>query len=274
MIFSGLLLVFCSFLIRVKLESYFFSYLFANETKSLVLQSFKIIALLPQSLIIFVACLLSVFREIFKKELEYNAAKLAESTRELELIKAKINPHFLLNTLNNIYAINYLESPRTSESILQLSKVLSFTIYKSKEKLIELQEEIELLQALIGLYQLKNNDSLPIQLTIENESEEEKFIPGFVLFSLLENAFKHSDLLTNESAFLRIHISVKNQIFLFEITNTISKKTSFDKNEKLSGGVGSKDINKMLKDQYADRFEYLVDSNSNQYHVKLIIYGF
>ncbi len=266
----AVILIFISYFIRLNIEKLFIPYLIQNDAKNFTISTFKIIAILPQALIILVACLLSTFREVFNKELVYNATKLEESNRELELIKAKVNPHFLLNTLNNIYAINYQESPKTSEAIIQLSKVLSFTIYKSKNKLLLIQEEIELLEALIGLYQLKFYDKLNINFTFQKQ-QSEILIPSMVLFSLLENALKHSDLSIDKSTFLKINLELNEGFLLFEIENSISEMSINENENQVSGGLGANAITQILKNQYGNDFSFDVFKTNSTYKVILKI---
>jgi LytS/YehU family sensor histidine kinase len=242
-----------------------------NQNKDFAISTFKIIALLPQALIILLACLIGTFREVFKKELIYNKTKLEESQRELELIKAKVNPHFLLNTLNNIYAVNYEESPKTSKAILQLSKVLSFTIYKNKNPLILLAEEVELMESLIGLYQLKYDNRLNIIFKQNFNDEREVKIPTLVLFSLLENAFKHSDLSLDEKSFLKMELNLEKNQLIFNIENSFSISKVND--NYLSGGIDSKSIEKLLMDQFDSRYFFKQESSGGKFSVKLMIDG-
>jgi two-component system LytT family sensor kinase len=264
-------LVFTSYYIRLNIERSFVPFLKQNQNKDFAISTFKIIALLPQALIILLACLIGTFKEIFKKELIYNKTKLEESQRELELIKAKVNPHFLLNTLNNIYSVNYDESPKTSKAILQLSKVLSFTIYKNKNAQILLTEEIDLMESLIGLYQLKYDNQLNINFIQNFNDEREVKIPSLVLFSLLENAFKHSDLSLDEKSFLKIELILEKNQLLFNIENSFSSSRVND--NYLSGGIDSRSIEKLLIAQFDSRYLFKQESLDSKFSVKLMIDG-
>ncbi|MDX2174542.1 MAG: sensor histidine kinase [Bacteroidota bacterium] len=228
--------------------------------------------IISQSLVVFIACMLSISNETLTLESALNKTKIEKNEADLNLLKAKINPHFLLNTLNNIYAINYEESPKTSEAIMQLSKVLSYTIYKSKNSLIVLSEEIELLESLIGLYQLKFDNQLRIQLTL-NETVTQSLIeiPSLVLFSLLENAFKHSDLSENPKTYVNINLDLKGNKLIFEIINSVSLiKRHADAN--YFSGLGVDAIKQLLKQKYNSNFNFEIDKKNDSYKVTLIIY--
>lgn len=271
MILIGITLVFLSYFIRLNLEHFFIPFLKQNDNKAFAISTFKVFVLLPQALVILLACLVGTFKEIFNKELIYNATKLEESKRELELIKAKVNPHFLLNTLNNIYSVNYEESPKTSAAILQLSKVLSFTIYKNKNAQIFLSEEVELMESLIGLYQLKYDHRLSIEFKQNFAFESEVKIPSLVLFSLLENAFKHSNLSLEESSFLRIKLNVGKNKLEFMIENSFSDSKVND--NYLSGGINRESIEKLLVDQFGNNFKFELFKSKDVFSVILTIDG-
>jgi two-component system, LytTR family, sensor kinase len=228
-------------------------------------------SIIPQIVLVLAASLIGLIRLSLKKEQEFLALQIEESGRELQLIKSRINPHFLLNTLNNIYAINHEESPQTSQAVLQLSQVLTYTIYKGNQGLISLGDELEMLDALIGLYQLKYDNQLNIQLN-KNIDNIAHMVPSLVMFSLLENAFKHSNLSLSEDASLLIQIELINKQLRFEISNSF-ETTGSNKNNMYQGGLG-KDALHALLNKYA-LFGYSLDykSNENIYTVILLIHG-
>ncbi len=159
-----ILLIFISYWVRTYIENNFI-HISEGITHKFITRSIMIkFSIIPQVVLVLAASLIGLIKLSLQKEQELLALKVEESGRELLLIKSRINPHFLLNTLNNIYAINHEESPQTSQAVLQLSQVLTYTIYKGNQGLISLEDELEMLDALIGLYQLKFNHQLNIQL--------------------------------------------------------------------------------------------------------------
>lgn len=293
LVFYCLGVIFVSFLIRIELEKLFLGHLLKENLIMDSVHNFRGFFVIPQGILVLVGSLTGILKINFEKEQELITLKIEDANRELELIKAKINPHFLLNTLNNIYAINYEESPKTSHAILQLSKVLSYTIYKSKNTLIDLEEEIELLQALIGLYQLKNDNQFDIQIVTNNIRENEENlqikIPSLLLFSLLENAFKHSDISNNNNTlgqlptYIKIKIEVvernsngnlSEKTLNFEIENSISKENESENNQKAvsySSGLGTDAIKQLLRNQYQEKFSFEKLKTENFYKISLII---
>jgi two-component system, LytTR family, sensor kinase len=228
-------------------------------------------SIIPQIVIVLAASLIGLIKLILQKEQEFLALQIEESGRELQLIKSRINPHFLLNTLNNIYAINHEESPQTSKAVLQLSQVLTYTIYKGNQGLINIEDELEMLHALIGLYQLKYNNQLNISIE-EYIDETDYKVPSLVMFSLLENAFKHSNISYAEKGFLSVNLKLSNRKLHFEISNTYEEFRT-NENNMHQGGLG-KDALKALLTQYAgfsSSLEYT--ASENIYTAILLIHG-
>lgn len=199
--------------------------------------------------------------------------EVQEARRELELIKARINPHFLLNSLNNIYAISYRNSPQTNQAILQLSKVLSYTIYQNKHELIAIAEELESMLALAGLYQLKFNNQLSIEIAYDESVEASPFrIPSMVLFSLLENAIKHSGVSENKAGYIKQKLVVNDNTLIFSSENSISPPLKKE-TQMYSGGLGSEAIKKLLAHHFPNNFHLHTEKQSSKYITLLSING-
>src|SRR5258707_7845820 len=109
---------------------------------------------------------------------------------ELNFLKEQINPHFLFNTLNNLYYLAFTQSPNTTEVIAKLSQMMRYMIYDSNYPQVPLGKEIEYMQNYISLERLRLNDSIPIQLEIHGNVEEVRIAP-LIFITFLENAFKH-----------------------------------------------------------------------------------
>lgn len=140
---------------------------------------------------------------------------------ELKALKSQLNPHFLFNTLNNIYTLSIENSPKTPESIEKLSGILDHILYKCNGKYVSLSSEIELLKNYIALEKLRYDDRLKVIFTVNIENDIK--IPPLILLSLTENAFKHGAGEDSGSPKIAIDIIQKGCKFTFEITNTISK---------------------------------------------------
>ncbi len=184
---------------------------------------------------------------------------------ELKTLKAQLNPHFLFNTLNNIYSLSIDNSPKTSESIGKLSEILDHVLYRCNTKFVTLSSEIELLKNYISLEKLRYDDRLQVSFTIAVENDTE--IPPLILLSLVENAFKHGAGEDSGSPKITIHISNKDDEFEFHISNTISA------DEELKGeeSIGLSNIRKQLALIYKNNYSLDIYPTENDFTVVLKI---
>lgn len=139
---------------------------------------------------------------------------------ELKTLKAQLNPHFLFNTLNNIYSLSLDHSPKTPLAIGKLSEILDHVLYKCNDDLVPLSNEINLLHNYIALEKLRYDDRLEVILEANVQSDFQ--VPPLVLLSLVENAFKHGAGEDSGSPKIRIEISSDSRVFKAQISNTIA----------------------------------------------------
>lgn len=161
---------------------------------------------------------------------------------ELKFLKAQINPHFLFNTLNNIYALARKQSAKTPDALLKLSKLMRFMIYDANSSTILLTDEIKLINDYIELESLRYNDRLTVTFdhTIDNPHQQ---IAPLLLIHFVENAFKHG---AGESRFsILIYISISLKVNILEARITNSKENLYTDEE--SGKVGMENIRRQLQ---------------------------
>ena len=184
---------------------------------------------------------------------------------ELKTLKAQLNPHFLFNTLNNIYSLSVGNSPKTSAAIGKLSEILDHVLYRCNGKFVLLSSEIELLQNYIELEKLRYDDRLEVSFitSIENDTE----IPPLVLLSLVENAFKHGAGEDSGSPKIDINIVNNQKELIFNISNTISKDYQSSNQEN----IGLTNIRKQLNLIYQDRYNLEINCSKSIFEVVLKI---
>jgi hypothetical protein len=202
------------------------------------------------------------YQKIRNKELKIDKERVAS---ELKTLKAQLNPHFLFNTLNNIYSLSICNAPETSTSINKLSEILDYVLYRCNTKFVLLSNEIKLLKNYIELEKLRYDDRLKV--TFLNQIENDLEIPPLILLSLVENAFKHGAGEDSGSPKIDIEISNKHNNFTFRISNTISK-------EYISIGkenIGLSNIRKQLNLIYENKHTLTIDNTGNMFVVILKI---
>lgn len=195
------------------------------------------------------------------REKELTEAKLGA---ELKALRGQLNPHFLFNTLNNIYALTRKKDEHAPEVVMKLSDLLSFMLYKANRETITLQQEINFLQDYIALERIRYNERL--ELSFEKDiADPDTPIAPLILLPFVENAFKHG---AGESRFsTKIHICIKQQgsAMHFTIENSIEGE-----NGKAEGRIGLDNVRRQLELLYKD-YTLETGSRGNMYKVSLFI---
>lgn len=191
-----------------------------------------------------------------KAELIKEKAKL-----ELDFLKSQFNPHFLFNSLNNIYGLILRGSIAQSASVIaHLSELLRYTIYEANNEWMPIAQETKLIANYLELEKIRlNHTKVSMDLTIENPLVQ---LPSLLLMPLVENAFKHTEDAPGAFVHLVIHVSQKQLYFMEE--NTVG-----DAKENKYGGLGLQHLRKRLAFFYPDRHQYELNEQANRYRVTL-----
>ena len=160
-----------------------------------------------------------VRNQLASKEREKNLIKEKLET-ELKFLRNQVNPHFLFNTLNNIYALTRKKSDKAPEVVMKLSELLSFMLYESGKESITIAEEIKILEDYIDLERIRYNERLSIKFFKDLDNTTQPIAP-LLLLPLVENAFKHGVSETRFDSFVHIEMQLKNAQFRFLIENTV-----------------------------------------------------
>lgn len=144
---------------------------------------------------------------------------IEKQAAELNYLRSQTNPHFLFNTLNNIYSLSRDKSDLAPESILRLSKILRFMLYETSGTYIAIEQELKIISDYIALEKLRYDDSLHIGFNHDIEDMKQA-LPPLLLIPLVENAFKHGVSETRHRPFVDIHLSIKNRQLVFLVKNS------------------------------------------------------
>jgi hypothetical protein len=145
--------------------------------------------------------------------------RIEKQAAELNYLRSQTNPHFLFNTLNNIYSLARDKSDLAPESILRLSKILRFMLYETSGDYIAVEQELKIITDYIALEKLRYDDSLRVNLNFDIE-EMKQALPPLLLIPLVENAFKHGVSETRNEPYVDIHLSIKNRRLVFVVKNS------------------------------------------------------
>lgn len=183
---------------------------------------------------------------------------------ELQYLKYQLNPHFFMNTLNNIHALIDIDSRKAKTSIIELSKLMRYVLYESNKEYIELNKEITFLQNYIELMRLRFTDSLDVKAEFPLIVPDVK-IPPLLLISLLENAFKHG-VSYRDASFIHISLKIDGENLVFGCSNS-KHNTPKDKHH----GVGLENVKKRLQLLFGNNYTYTINESENTYNVLLNI---
>jgi LytS/YehU family sensor histidine kinase len=174
--------------------------------------------------------------------------RIEKQQAELNYLKSQTNPHFLFNTLNNIYSLARDKSDLAPESILRLSKILRFMLYETGGDYIAIEQELKILSDYIALEKLRYDDSLRINFNHDIEDMKQA-LPPLLLIPLVENAFKHGVSETRNRPFVDIHLSVNKRQLNFIVKNSTEK--SFEE-PGVKENIGLSNLRRQLELLYKD----------------------
>ncbi|KFF21436.1 sensor histidine kinase [Chryseobacterium sp. JM1] len=208
---------------------------------------------------------ISVMFMIRYRDEKENTTQLLKEKAELELksLKSQLNPHFLFNTLNNIYALSLINSEKTSESISRLSDILDYILYKGPKNEISVSEELAVIDHYIVLESLRYNQER-LKISKEINLNSAATIPPLLYLTLVENAFKHGAGKSKDQTEIKIDISSDESYLIFKIENTCGDDETSDPE-----GIGLKNIEKQLSLHYPDHFVFNVSRENHIFKVEI-----
>ena len=181
---------------------------------------------------------------------------------QLEYLRYQINPHFFMNTLNNIHALVDIDPEKAKDTILELSKMMRFVLYEGNKQGVPLSREMDFIRNYVTLMQLRYTDKVCITLDLPSEVPDRQ-IPPLILITFIENAFKHGISYKNES-FIEVKTVVEDDKLRFSCRNSKSEKSNVEK-----GGVGLANVRKRLHLLYGNNYALSIHNGADVYSVEL-----
>jgi len=217
-----------------------------------------LIGIFTGSIPFFLTYLLADRYQIQQKQIQAEKEKKAT---ELDALKSQLNPHFLFNTLNNIYSLAIQQSPLAPKCIEKLSYILDYTLYRCNDHFVPLNKEYELLHNYIELEKIRYSDRLEIKTDFYFDAPYK--IAPLLLLSLVENMFKHGVEKTIGKALLEIKINATNNTFLLVTKNT------FDSSGNDEQGIGLKNVQRQLQLIYPGKHNLKIEKMYNIFVLEL-----
>lgn len=194
---------------------------------------------------------------LIRLAMQWQKAEDARRQAELKTLRSQINPHFLLNTLNNIYALTAFNTEKAQLAIQQLSKLLRHVLYDSEEQFTSVDNEVQFLQNYINLMKIRLASNVDVRFNVSLPNPCNARIAPLLFISLVENAFKHG-VSPLQASFVHISISVDSEKIVCAIENSNFPKDSTDRS---GHGIGLKQVASRLKLLYPGKYEWAKGPN-------------
>jgi LytS/YehU family sensor histidine kinase len=182
---------------------------------------------------------------------------------ELKLLQQQINPHFLFNTLNNLYALTLIKSDEAPDMVMQLSNLLRYSVYEGQKAQVNLSQEVTYLQDYMALQTIRNKEKCNINVNWPDNANQHQIAP-LLLVILLENAFKHGVDKSVDKCELIFNMQLQNNTLIVECINDYEQ----DQSTK-SIGIGIENLQRRLSLMYHNKHSLETHQTSNKWHVKL-----
>lgn len=200
------------------------------------------------------------------------ARREAEKSRteaELKNLRNQLNPHFLLNTLNNIYALIAFDADKAQTAVQELSRLLRHVLYDNQQNFVTLDKEMDFIRNYIELMRIRLSSNVTVETQFDIKLDSRTEIAPLIFISLIENAFKHG-ISPTEPSFIRIHFSESPGEVRCEITNSYHPKNQADKS---GSGIGLEQVQKRLELTYPGRYAWLQGESEDgkEYKSRLVI---
>jgi LytS/YehU family sensor histidine kinase len=250
--------------IRIMLERYWIDG-FSGEEEYLYRTRFIVQVVTTNLFIVIFVAMLRFAVEWLEFERKKKEVENEKLTAELYFLKAQINPHFLFNTLNNLYYLAYSKSENTTEVIAKLSQMMRYMIYDSNHPKVLLSKEIEYMHNYISLERLRLNNQIPIKFDITGNTEN-VWISPLIFITFLENAFKHGVSNSNPKAWISISIELRDKECIYIVENS---KTAEQKDVLVKTGIGLQNVQRRLELSYPGQYTLSTKETPEKYIIQL-----
>ncbi len=218
-------------------------------------------------MVITAACLsaISLLKHWIEKQQAWLQAEQEKMIAQMQLLKAQLHPHFLFNTLNNIYSFALHYSPKTPQMVLRLSSLLSYMLYECKGEQVLLEKELEIMKNYIDLERERYGDKIDISINVVGDIDG-KYICPLLMLPFLENAFKHGTSEQLGRPWMSVDISVKENMLKCKVVNSKNEFVSYHEN-----GVGISNVKKRLELLYPDKHDLKLTDEGDFFVVSLML---
>ena len=257
-----ILIIFCFSWIRVWIEDQTMNILPQMRQLPAIRYAFILFSFL---IIWILSSLFRLLEDFLVSQRNEAALKTGKLETELKLLKAQINPHFLFNTLNNIYSLVYLQSDQAAPMLLKLSGILRYMLYEADTTRVSITREIEYLKDAVDLHLLNPADHDKVKIDIVNEAPD-LMIEPLLFINFLENSFKHGSLAMPDG-YIHLCLTVKSDLVDFSLENSRIPGESNEMNK----GIGLNNIRQRLQLLYPGRHVLDLQTTEHSFNIRMIL---
>jgi len=216
-----------------------------------------------------IGIIVKLIRHRIKSRIENAEIKAVNSETELQLLQSQLSPHFLFNTLNNLYGLSIAEHQKLPPLLLKLSELLRYDVYDAKETYVPLQEELSYLKNYMDFEKIRIGERLELTTELDIAAGTGFKIAPMLLIVFVENAFKHSKNSNEQKIYIDITIKIWGNAILFSCINSynIHSKENFETSH--ASGLGLANVKKRLELLYANEYDLKIEEDKNTFTVML-----
>ncbi|HQW27455.1 MAG TPA: histidine kinase, partial [Saprospiraceae bacterium] len=186
---------------------------------------------------------------------------------EIKFLKSQINPHFLFNTLNSLYALTLKKSDKAPEIVIKLSEMMRYMLYESNERRVPLQKEVNYIQNYLALEALRQSGHADIRFNVEGQITDQTIAP-LIFIPFLENSFKHGLNHQISDGYVHVTMKVLDNKLLLRILNSKPAQLPVP-SEKTSGGIGLANVQRRLNLLYPNQYKLDIEDSDKEHIVEL-----
>ena len=219
--------------------------------------------------VVLIAYSLRMSKHAHRLEHERQEAEVARRDAELNGLRLQISPHFLLNTLNNIYALTAISSERAQQAIIQLSQLLRHMLYENQHGMVDFSSECKFISSYVDLMKLRMAPNVKVDVEISIPENDKSQVAPLLFISLVENAFKHGVSSTEPSS-ISIKLAATETEIRCNIMNTNFPKTSKDHS---GHGIGLQQVEQRLNSIYQGKYSWThgINETDGLYHSEIVL---
>jgi sensor histidine kinase YesM len=210
----------------------------------------------------------TIIKHQIERKITTAETKANVSDAELKLLQSQLSPHFLFNTLNNLYALSIHDATKLPPLLLKLSDLLRYTVYDTKATMVALDDEINYLKNYIDFEKIRLGERLELAANWPESLAEAPPIAPMLLIVFVENAFKHSKNTQNPTIKIAIDVQIWGKTILFSVQNSFDPNVTRNALEQHSG-LGLENVKKRLELAYPNRHDLSIEQKNNTFMVKL-----